>query len=264
MDVRDFPKGAHAQITALASKPELNEQYCSSQGPSPGNEERVTVTVRSGAQISLRPANLKPAELLPGSRVVVHGLTGAAKYNRQNGEVLSWQGDRWIVDLENKERKSFRAENLVIMPELVNTRKRAAPEAEAPEAKKLKSKDMRDLESTDERIVAQALLRCLEEFPILAQKCICVLATKSQVTILQELAAHITDKQNDGLIRRLIRPGEKVKGIEELDALEQCSFIAEKRIKALASHCRINYCDLLGFLKAGFKEPKFNRRQQGL
>jgi len=119
MDVRDFPKGTHAQITALASKPELNEQYCSSQGPSPGNEERVTVTVRSGAQISLRPANLKPAELLPGSRVVVHGLTGAAKYNGQNGEVLSWQGDRWIVDLQNKERKSFRAENLVIMPELV-------------------------------------------------------------------------------------------------------------------------------------------------
>jgi len=81
---------------------------------------------------------------------------------------------------------------------------------------------------------------------------------------MHELAQHLTDKQNDGLIRRPLRPGEKVKGIEELDAMEQCLQIAERRVRALATHCRINYCDLLGFLKAGLKEPKFNRMQKKL
>lgn len=264
MEVGDFPRGVHAQLTGLGAKPELNEQHCTSLGPSPGNPERVTVTTRSGAQLSLKPINLKLAELLPGCRVVVQGLENAAKYNGQFGEVLSWHGDRWIVDLENKERKSFRPENLVIMPASVATKKRAAPEAEESEAKKLKSSDFRQLESSDERVVGAALLRIIREFPIVAMKCICILAWKQQVTIQHDLANHLTDKMNDGLLRRPIRPGEKVKGIEELDALEQCSFIAEKRIKALASYCRINYCDLLGFLKAGFKEPKFNRLQNKL
>lgn len=261
MEVGDFPRGAHAQITGLASKPELNEEHCSSLGPSPGNPERVTVITKTGAQLSLKPLNLKPAELLPGSHVSVQGLTNAAKYNNQCGEVIGWQGDRWIVDLENKERKSFKAENLVIIPERVSARKRPAETVEEPEAKKIKIKDMKDLESTDERVVAQALVRCMHEFPILAQKCICVLATKQTVTVMHELAQHLTDKQNDGLIRRPLRPGEKVKGIEELDAIEQCSVIAERRARALATHVRINYCDLLGFLKAGFKEPKFNRKK---
>mmetsp|Transcript_133184 Transcript_133184/g.385339 ORF Transcript_133184/g.385339 Transcript_133184/m.385339 type:complete len:272 (+) Transcript_133184:130-945(+) len=264
MEVSDFPRGAHAQITGLASKPELNEQHCASLGPSPGNAERVTVVTKTGAQLALKPLNLRLAELLPGSRVVVQGLTNAAKYNGQNGEVLSWHGDRWIVDLdgETKERKSFKAENLVILPAMLNTRKRSAPEGEESEAKKVKSADMKDLDSTDERVVGQALARLLPEFPVLAMKCVCVLATKQTVTIMHELAQHLTDKHNDGLLRRPVRPGEKVKGIEELDALEQCQYLAEKKLRALAGHCRINYCDLYGFIKAGMKEPKFNRRPQ--
>lgn len=224
----------------------------------------MTVTTKTGAQLALKPLNLKPAELLPGNRVIVQGLTNAAKYNSQCGEILSWQGDRWIVDLENKERKSFKSENLVIIPERVSARKRPAEPEEAPEAKKVKLADMKALENTDERVVAQALVRCMREFPIVAQKCICVLATKQTVTVMHELAHHLTDKQNDGLIRRPLRPGEKVKGIEELDAMEQCMQIAERRVRALATHCRINYCDLLGFFKAGLKEPKFNRMQKKL
>jgi len=264
MEVKDWPKGSHAQITGLASKPELNDEYCSSLGPSPGNAERVTVTTKSGAQLSLRPSNLKAAELLPGSQVVVQGLTNAAQYNGQRGEVLSWQGERWIVDMEamkdgKKERKSFRAENLVILPELLNARKRKAEEAPEPEAKKLKASDLKDLDSTDERVIAKLLARNLREFPILAQKCVCVLATKQTVTVMHELAQHLTDKQNDGLLRRPLKPNEKVKGIEELDAEEQCMALAERRCKALAAHVRINYCDLYGFLKQGMKEPKFNR-----
>mmetsp|Transcript_57648 Transcript_57648/g.166946 ORF Transcript_57648/g.166946 Transcript_57648/m.166946 type:complete len:267 (+) Transcript_57648:207-1007(+) len=264
MEVSDFPRGAHAQIIGLASKPELNDEYCSSLGPSPGNADRVTVTTRSGAQLSLKPLNLRTAELLPGSRVVVQGLTNAAKYNGAFGEVLSWQGDRWIVDLdgEKKERKSFRSDNLVIIPALVGAKKRSAPEAEEPEAKKLKTTDLRALDSTDERVVGQALQRILPEFPILAMKCVCVLATKQTVTVMHELAQHMTDKQNDGLLRRPLKPGEKVKGIEELDALEQCQYLASKRLRALSAHVRINYCDLYGFIKAGMKEPKFNRKPQ--
>lgn len=264
--VNDYPRGAHAQISGLAAKPELNDEYCVSLGPSPENPERVTVSTKTGAQLSLRPLNLKAAELLPGNRVVVHGLTNAARYNGQCGEVLSWQGDRWIVDLESstekKERKSFRSDNLVIVPALVSARKRPAQDTLEPEAKKIKTSDLKEIESTDERVIAQALARNLREFPILAQKCICVLATKQTVTVLHELAHHLTDKQNDGLLRRPLKPGEKVKGIEELDALEECIVIAERRARALATHCRINYCDLLGFLKAGLKEPKFNRQQR--
>merc|ERR1719458_2511718 len=86
-------------------------------------------------RLSLRPSNLKPGELLPGSQVVVVGLTNAAQYNGKCGEVVSWHGERWIVDLENKERKSFRSENLVIMPERVASKKRPA-DAPEPEAKK--------------------------------------------------------------------------------------------------------------------------------
>jgi len=267
MEASDWPKGTHAQITGLASKPELNEEYCSSLGPSPGNAERVTVTLKSGIQMSLKPTNLKAAELLPGSQVVVQGLANAAKYNGKRGEVLSWQGERWIVDLDpaggaddKKERKSFRSENLVIVPEKVSRkRKEEAPEVEV---KKLKSTDLKDLDSTDERVIAHMLQRNLREFPILAQKCICVLATKQQVTVVHELAQHLTDKQNDGLLRRPLKPNEKVKGIEELDAEEECMNIVSRRLKALAAHIRINYCDLYGFIKQGMKEPKFNRLQR--
>lgn len=270
MEVKDWPKGAHAQILGLASKPELNDEYCSSLGPNPGNAERVLVTTKTGAQLSLKPTNLKAAELLPGSRVVVQGLANAAKYNSQHGEVLSWQGDRWIVDMEakdkdcKKERKSFKGENLVILPQLVNAKKRPAQDIEEPEAKKLKASDLKDLDSTDERIIAKMLARNLRDFPLLAQKCMCVLATKQTVTIMHELATHLTDKHNDGLLRRPLKPNEKVKGIEELDAEEQCFVLAERRCKALAAHVRINYCDLYGFLKQGMKEPKFNRPARGL
>lgn len=262
--IEAFPSGTSAQITGIAAKPELNEQYCVSRGANPDNPERLNVLIRTGATISIRPANLKPAELLPGSRVVVVGLANAQQYNGTSGEVLSWHGDRWIVDLEGKEekkeRKSFRADNLVILPANV-ARKRPAEEAQV-EAKKLKASDMKDLSSDDEMVIARALVRCIREFPIVAQKCICILATKQQVTVQHELAQHITDKQNDGFVRREIRPGEKVKGIEELDAIEQCGVIAERRVRSLASMCRINYCDFLGFLKQGFKEPQFNRQRK--
>lgn len=257
-DFERFPLGAHAQITGLASKPELNEEYCVSKGPSKDNAERITVVTRAGAQLALKPINLKPAELLPGTRVVVLGLTNAAKYNGQEGEVHSWQGERWIVDLESKERKSFRSDNMVILPAKIVSRKRPAEEPQV-EAKKIKTSDMKDLESTDESVIAKALVRLIGEFPIVAQKCICCLATKMTLTVMHELAQHLTDKQNDGLLRRPLKPGEKVKGIEELDALEQCVAITERRARALANMCRINYCDLYGFLKHGLKEPQFNR-----
>jgi len=256
--VDSYPCGAHAQVTGLASKPELNEQYCVSKGPNPDNAERLMVILKTGSQLSIRPVNLRPAELVPGSRVAVVGLVNAAKYNGQEGEIMSWQGDRWIVDLDSKERKSFRSTNLVILPERVNSRKRPSDEP-VPEGKKLKTADLRDLAASDETVVAKALVRCIHEFPVVAQKCICCLATKQQVTVMHELGQHLTDKQNDGLLRRPLRPGEKVKGIEELDAEEQCVAIAERRARALAGMVHINYCDLQGFLKQGLKEPAFNR-----
>lgn len=258
-----FPAGAHAQITGLASKPTLNDEHCVSKGVNPDNAERLLVVTRTGAQLSLRPANLKPAELLPGSHVILVGLTNAAQFNGRNGEVVSWQGDRWIVDLDGpdpdkKERKSFKPDNLVIIPERVGKRKK---EADAPEVEgsKLSKESLKALESSDENVVAKALLKCIREYPVLQQKCICVLATKQTVTVLQELATHLTDKQNDGLLRRALRPGDKVKGIEEMDAMEQCLIITERRVRSLAAMVRINYCDMLGFLKHGLQEPKFNR-----
>mmetsp|Transcript_8357 Transcript_8357/g.18264 ORF Transcript_8357/g.18264 Transcript_8357/m.18264 type:complete len:267 (-) Transcript_8357:71-871(-) len=256
--VEAFPCGTHAQIVGLASKPALNEEHCVSRGPNPDNAERVTVITRSGSCLSLRPSNLRLAELLPGSRVAVVGLTKAAQYNGQLGEVHSWHGDRWIVDLDSKERKSFRSDNLVIVPAAVPSRKRAAEEP-VVEAKRLKTVDLKDLESNDEARIAKALVRLMHEHPIVAQKCICCLASKQTVTVMYELGQHLTDKRNDGLIRRPLKEGEKVKGIEELDAAEQCVMIAERRARALAGMCRINFCDLLGFLKQGFKEPQFER-----
>merc|ERR1712187_46923 len=105
--------------------------------------------------------------------------------------------------------------------------------------KKVKTTDLKDVESSDEQVAARALVRVMREFPIVAQKCICVLATKSQVTVMHELAQHMTEKQNDGLIRKPLRPNEKVRGIEELDAIEQCHLITEKRARALANMVRI-------------------------
>eukprot|EP00427_Karlodinium_veneficum_P064743 CAMPEP_0169331952 /NCGR_PEP_ID=MMETSP1017-20121227/14459_1 /TAXON_ID=342587 /ORGANISM="Karlodinium micrum, Strain CCMP2283" /LENGTH=243 /DNA_ID=CAMNT_0009427059 /DNA_START=41 /DNA_END=769 /DNA_ORIENTATION=- len=241
-EIADYPCGQHAQIIGLASKPELNDQYCVSRGVNPDNAERLNVLTRSGAFLSLKPANLKLAELLPGTRVCVAGMENATQYNGVCGEVLSWQGTRWIVDLANdsKERKSFRSDNLVILPAVVS-KKRASDEPES-EAKKMKASDLKDLDSSDESVVARALLRSMREFPIIAQKCVCCLATKQTVTIMTELGQHLTDKQNDGLLRRELKPREKVKGIEELDALEQCQLIAEKRVRALAGMVRINYC----------------------
>merc|ERR1712110_762051 len=131
-------------------------------------------------------------------------------------------------------------------------------------AKRIKTSDLKDLESNDESVIAKALVRCMREFPIVAQKCICCLATKQSVTVMTELAQHLTDKQGDGLLRRPLKPGEKVKGIEELDAEEQCLVIGESKKKSLANMCRVNYKDLLGFLKAGMKEPQFNRQQKRL
>jgi hypothetical protein len=260
VSVADFPAGTHGQITGLAAKPELNDEYCVSKGVNKDNPERLFVVTRTGAQISIRPSNLKPAELLPGSRVTMVGLANAAQYNGKVGEVLSWQGERWIVDLESKERKSFRSENLVLLPAKVAKRKaEAAPE---PEAKKLKSSDLKDIESNDESKIAKAIQRAIREFPEVAQKCICCLATKQNITVMKELADHLTDKQNDGLLRRHLRPNEKVKGVEEMDALEQCAAISERKSRSLAAMCRINYCDLLGFFKQGLKEPKFNRPGQ--
>merc|ERR1712039_10080 len=113
----------------------------------------------------------------------------------------------------------------------------------------------------DESVIARALLRCLREFPILTQKCLCCLATRTTMTVMHELGQHLTDKQNDGLLRRPLKPGEKVKGIEELDVLEQCLMITERKVRTLAGMVRINYCDLLGFLKQGLKEPQFNRQR---
>lgn len=259
MDCSDYPIGTHAQITGLAAKPELNDEHCVSLGVNVDNGDRVKVVKRDGAQLSLRPANLKLAELLPGSRVCMVGLANAAQFNGKFGEVLSWQGERWIVDLDSKERKSFRAENLVIVPKAV-TKKRASDEP-LPEAKKLKKTDLTDLESNDEQKIGRALIRLIYEFPIIAQKCICVLASKQTVTVICELAAHLTNKQNDGLLRRPLKPGEKVKGIEEMDALEQCTTISERRARALANMVMINYCDLLGFLKQGLQEPKFKKKE---
>eukprot|EP00811_Abedinium_folium_P014967 NODE_23949_length_645_cov_1.969112.p1 GENE.NODE_23949_length_645_cov_1.969112~~NODE_23949_length_645_cov_1.969112.p1 ORF type:complete len:107 (-),score=33.20 NODE_23949_length_645_cov_1.969112:323-643(-) len=100
----------------------------------------------------------------------------------------------------------------------------------------------------------------MQEFPILAQKCMCCLATKGTVTVVQELGHHLTNKQNDGLLRRELKPGDKVRGIEEMDALEQCALLAGRRMRVLAEMCRLNQCDLLGFVKQGFKEPQFNRK----
>lgn len=265
MEVKDWPKGTHGQIQGLASKPELNEQYCSSLGPNPSNADRVLVTIKTGANLSLKPTNLTAAELLPGSQVVVQGLANAAQYNNQRGEVLSWQGDRWIVDMETKdkddkkERKSFKGENLVILPALA-AKKRPAENVEEPEAKKFKASDLKDLDSTDERVIAKMLMRNFREWPLLAQKAVCVLATKQTVTVMHELGLHLTDKQNDGLLRRPLKPNEKVKGIEELDAEEQCFALAERRCKALAAHVRVNYCDMYGFIKQGMQEPKFKKR----
>eukprot|EP00928_Gymnodinium_smaydae_P025187 TRINITY_DN20140_c0_g1_i1.p1 TRINITY_DN20140_c0_g1~~TRINITY_DN20140_c0_g1_i1.p1 ORF type:complete len:264 (+),score=63.23 TRINITY_DN20140_c0_g1_i1:124-915(+) len=259
-DVSDFAKGTHAQITGLAAKPELNDEYCVSLGVSPENAERVTVVTKSGAKLALRPANLNAAELLPGSRVCMVGLQGAAQYNGQFGEVLSWDKERWIVDLDSKERKSFRAENLVIVPRAVASRKRPAEEPQV-DAKRVKRDELRELESNDEQRIGRALYKLLQEYPVLAQKCVCVLATKQTVTVMHELAQHITDKQGDGHLRRALRPGEKVRGIEELDAMEQCHVIASKRARALANMVRINYCDLLGFIKQGMEEPKFRKRE---
>eukprot|EP00747_Dinoflagellata_sp_TGD_P168448 gnl/TRDRNA2_/TRDRNA2_194842_c0_seq1.p1 gnl/TRDRNA2_/TRDRNA2_194842_c0~~gnl/TRDRNA2_/TRDRNA2_194842_c0_seq1.p1 ORF type:complete len:271 (-),score=65.99 gnl/TRDRNA2_/TRDRNA2_194842_c0_seq1:103-915(-) len=258
--VEAYPTGTHAQIFGLASKPELNDEHCVSRGVNPDNAERVNVLTAKGSVLSLRPANLKPAELLPGSRVVVVGLANpnAQKYNGQQGDVLSWQGDRWIVDLPSKERKSFRSDNLVILPEKVPSRKRPA-EPEQVEVKKLKATDIRDLESDDEAVIAKCILRNLEEFPLICQKAICCIASKQTITVVHELAQHMTERQNDGLLRRVIRPGEKVKGIEDMDALEQCRIITEKKIRQLANMCKINYCHMYGFIKAGCKEPQFNR-----
>jgi len=135
-EAAEFHCGAHATISGLGSKPEFNDEHCVSLGLNPDNQERVLVVLRSGMRLSLRPSNLKPAELLPGSNVVIVGLTNAAQYNGKCGEVVSWQGERWIVDLESKERKSFRSENLVIMPERVASKKRPA-DAPEPEAKKI-------------------------------------------------------------------------------------------------------------------------------
>lgn len=265
-EVSDFPGGTHAQIQGLVAKPELNDQYCVSRGVNPDNAERLNMLTRTGAIMSLRPSNLRRAELLPGTRVTVAGMEHAKQYDGSCGEVLSWEGSRWIVDLDakgddKKERKSFRSDNLVIIPAAVASKKRPAEEAEV-DAKKLKTTDMKDLCCDDETKVARALVRTMREFPIVAQKCICCLATKQTVTVMHELAQHLTNKAGDGLLRRELRPGEKVRGIEELDPIEQCHIIAEKRVRALASMVRINYCDLLGFLKQGFKEPKFKQRQQ--
>lgn len=262
--VEEFPLGQHAQVCGLSAKPELNDEYCVSKGVNPDNSERLLVTLRSGNQLSLKPTNLRAAELLPGSLVCVVGLSSQAgsKLNGKEGEVLSWHGDLWIVDMkdtEPKERKSFKPENLVIVPERV-TKKRKAEEP-PPEEKKIKLSDLRDLESSDETVVAKCLLRLLREFEIVAQKCVCVLATKTSMTVMNELAAHITDKQADGLLRRQLKPNEKVKGIEELDAQEQAVLLCEKKVRSLANSVRINYCDLYGFLKHGFKEPAFNRKK---
>lgn len=260
----EFPLGQHAQICGLSSKPELNDQYCVSKGINPDNAERLLVITSKGAQLSLKPTNLRVTELLPGSQVVVVGLTSASgsKLNGKTGEVLSWHGDRWIIDMndtEPKERKSFKPENVVIVPERVSKKRKV--EEPPPEEKKMKTSDLRDIESSDETVVARCLLRLLREFEIVAQKCICVLATKTSMTVMNELAAHLTDKQADGLLRRPLRPGEKVKGIEELDAQEQAVLLCEKKVRSLANSVRINYCDLYGFLKFGFKEPKFNRKK---
>lgn len=128
--------------------------------------------------MSILPANLRLAELLPGCRVVVVGLTNATQYNAQCGDVLSWQGDRWIVELDSEELKSFRSGNLVILPEAVVSKKRKAEELEV-ETKKLSPSDLKDFMNNDETIIARAFSRCIREYPLLAQKCICCLATKS-------------------------------------------------------------------------------------
>eukprot|EP00438_Fugacium_kawagutii_P020183 Skav220559 [mRNA] locus=scaffold761:319730:323215:+ [translate_table: standard] len=103
--VDEFPLGQHAQICGLSSKPELNDKYCVSKGINPDNAERLLVVTSTGAQLSLKPTNLRVTELLPGSQVVVVGLTSAGGSKPH--------GDRWIVDMndtEPKERKSQRAQ----------------------------------------------------------------------------------------------------------------------------------------------------------
>lgn len=239
----------------------MNEQHCVSRGPNPDNPERILVLTKTGEQIGVRPNNLEEAEILPGKRVSVVAIQSAPELNGRSGEVCGWQGERWIVDLEplphgdqKKERKSLRGDNLVILPE--NLRKRPI-EAEEPEAKRLKDSELKDICVEDEVRIQRGLAAIMPEHPILYQKAVCVLATKMQMTIMHELAQHMTDKQNDGLLRRVLKKGELVKGIEELDALEQCQLIAERRMRSLAGMVRINYCDLREYIKKGFKEPKF-------
>merc|ERR1712060_168270 len=120
--------------------------------------------------------------------------------------------------------------------------------------------DLSSIESSDESVRAKTIVKLIREFPIVAQKCICCLATKQTVTVMQELAAHLTDKQNDGLLRRPLEPRETVKGLEGHDAEQECVQIAERKGRALAGMVHINYCDLLGFLKQGMEEPKFKKK----
>ena len=50
-------------------------------------------------------------------------------------------------------------------------------------AAEVKTSDLKDLEAQDETVIARAIVRCLHEFPVFAQKCICVLAMKSTITV---------------------------------------------------------------------------------
>lgn len=261
-EIEDFPCGAHGQLFGLAAKPELNEQYVVSHGKNPDNPERLQVVLATGSVLSIKPANLRPAELLPGARVAVVALESAAgsRLNGQRGEVHSWTADRWIVELgDAKERKSLRSSNLVMLPTALPPNKRKADTTNDEDVKRIKAADLRDLDHGNEEVIARALLRNLREFPLIAMKCVCVLATKQQITVMHELAQHMTEKHNDGLLRRPVRPGEKVKGIEDMDAMEQIRWIAEKKIRSLAGMCKINYCDIFGFIKMNCKEPKFHQ-----
>lgn len=260
-----FPPGKHARIHGL-SKVELNEQYVVSRGEKPDNPERVLVVLRDGKEIAIKHTNLEEAELLPGSRVVVVGIEKAPQYNGKVGEVLSWDKERWIVDMDQlvdgkKERKSFKADNLVILPDRVGKRK---AEQEVVEEKRVKDEDLKLITDNDEVKIAKGLVNIMKEHPIMYQKAVCCLATRMQMTIMYELAQHMTDKENDGLLRRIIKPGEPVKGIEELNPLEQVKLIAEKRIRNLAGMIRINHCDLREYIKKGLKEPKFLERDAQL
>lgn len=235
------------------------------------------------AGVSVRLQGLKGAAHLNGKTGTVLQWQGSAtdpvgrwqiKIDGMSGETKAFKAENLLVqDASNAtnappvasvaaETKALRPENLIIEDEAVGVdveRRQETEESILEQASKQRKTGTEMLISIekaiekDPRTAANLASELMAQRAEVAEKLICCVATrKRNVQVISELSECMTKGQNDGIYR--MKLPQKVRGLEGIDAIEECQTLAQRSVKQFLEYVKLNYMGFRDFLKRGYAE----------